>query len=75
MALHNPTLEAAARIKFATGESWASLYFCRTWAANNQDAARALLKVAADHIDFLRSIDALPPAPAAPSDPPSGAGQ
>lgn len=60
MALHNPLLEAAARLKYSLGHRWESLYFCRNWAADNQAQARQAIQAAAREVDFLRSIGALP---------------
>lgn len=63
MALHNPVLEAAARIQFALkrGE-YVTLDGCRRYCAENQEQALKAVETAAALIDDLRHHNLLPPA-------------
>lgn len=63
MALHNPILEAAARVLYAfrSGE-YVTRDYCRHWCANNKAQALAALHIAAGQIDTLRAENLLPEA-------------
>lgn len=63
MALHNPVLESAAQILFAKADRHMHIHFLRSWAANNQGEARAVIERAAREVDFLRAIGVLEGAP------------
>lgn len=62
MALHNPILEAAARVLYAfrSGE-YVTREYCRHWCANNKAQALAALHIAAGQVDILRGENLLPP--------------
>lgn len=66
MALHNPVLEAAARIHHALKRAdYCDIIFARHWCANHKEQALAAVEVAASQIDYLRTHNLLaPPIPA-----------
>lgn len=60
MALHNPVLEAAARIHHALKRAdYCDIMFARHWCANHKEQALAAVEIAASQIDYLRAHNLL----------------
>lgn len=62
MALHNPVLEAAARMRHSLSDRHVTLDFCRRWCADNKPKALKAVEIAASQVDDLRAWSQIPAA-------------